>query len=389
MSESMKRRELEAGLYLAGNDPMAGRSSPIASKIGLSEETAKIGTFGTKGRLAGEPKRQRDSEDGIETIEIKGNGVGGLKVRLLGGAIASSGDEPSTAEYQAALQATYTSNSVTPQRGDLITLRVSGGTRLIARFWILEDDQAATNATVAFTYGDPPVTYYALNLSYSPIEQIIDAIQDYLAGPNGGQDPDGRDIEPATNAPFAIAVNGNYSTDANGFLVASNSVNISVNAGTAQFIDDQPAATVAEYGPAAFNFSATDGTRTLAAVLLARMPLTGAQGTIASISASIGVTDVTSGTYPPAVSDTDFVTFPGEATRRYLIGTIILKRNGNRRWVGITQTFSGDVKLAGSTGNSASVDGVNLAAGLREFTICINGKPYKTHLLTGPLTAVT
>jgi hypothetical protein len=45
---------------------------------------AQRGTFGTKGRLAGEPKRQRDSEDGVETIEIKrsaaGSSLSGIEV---------------------------------------------------------------------------------------------------------------------------------------------------------------------------------------------------------------------------------------------------------------------------------------------------------------------
>lgn len=106
MSESMDRREREAGLYLAGNDPMSGRRGgmsmpsmseresaaglnlrgnnttsgrkPVESKIGLAEETATRGTFGTQGRLAGEPKPQRDSEDGIETVEIRrSGGLGG------------------------------------------------------------------------------------------------------------------------------------------------------------------------------------------------------------------------------------------------------------------------------------------------------------------------
>ena len=86
--QTMSEREALAGLNLAGNDTMSGRAS-IQSKIGSAEETATRGSFGTQGkiaergrfgtqgRLAGEPLAQRDSEDGVETIEIRPETLGG------------------------------------------------------------------------------------------------------------------------------------------------------------------------------------------------------------------------------------------------------------------------------------------------------------------------
>lgn len=89
--DDFEKRERNAGMFLAGNDPMSGRAQ-IQSKIGAAEETATRGSFGTqgkiaergrfgtKGRLAGEPLAQRDSEDGIETIEIRPETLGGGSV---------------------------------------------------------------------------------------------------------------------------------------------------------------------------------------------------------------------------------------------------------------------------------------------------------------------
>jgi len=86
--DDFEKRERNAGMFLAGNDTMSGRAS-IQSKIGAAEETATRGSFGTQGkiaergkfgtqgRLAGEPLAQRDSEDGVETIEIKPETLGG------------------------------------------------------------------------------------------------------------------------------------------------------------------------------------------------------------------------------------------------------------------------------------------------------------------------
>ena len=94
--DDFEKRERNAGMFLAGNDTMSGRAS-IQSKIGAAEETATRGSFGTQGkiaergkfgtqgRLAGEPLAQRDSEDGVETIEIKpetlgGGGLAGIEI---------------------------------------------------------------------------------------------------------------------------------------------------------------------------------------------------------------------------------------------------------------------------------------------------------------------
>lgn len=81
MESSMDKREREAGLNLAGNDPMSGRRGGMktptmdereaAAGLNLRGNNTMWGWFETQGRLAGEPMGQRDSEDQTETVEIK------------------------------------------------------------------------------------------------------------------------------------------------------------------------------------------------------------------------------------------------------------------------------------------------------------------------------
>lgn len=314
------------------------------------------------------------------------DGEGG--VRVLEGSIASDGDEPSTAEYQSALQATYTANSVEPKRGDFISLKVSGGTRLVARFWILDDDNAATNATVAFTFGvgDPPVstTFYGLNVSYSPIEQIIDAIQDYIAGANGGQDPDGRDVEPSPAGPFAISVNGNYSTDEDGFLVPSNSATIGVLGGTFKANADVTA--IASGISSSKSFPGSDGITLYHVYLL--VTATMSDGTLSSVAAEISIRE-TSDENPP--SQSEWTGTGSTLTKGYTIGTVAFARRGNRRYARITQSMIGTItNTTGTSGGTASdTNGADTRPGPREIILCVNGKPYKTHIITTELVEVT
>lgn len=309
---------------------------------------------------------------------------GGLGVRVLEGSIAADGDEPSTAEYQSALEATYTTNEVAPKRGDLIALKVSGGTRLVARFWILDDDNAATNATVAFTFGTPSVTYYALNMSYASIEQIIDAIQDYLAGSNGGQDPDGRDVEPSPAGPFAISVNGNYSTDGDGFLVPSNSATIGVLGGT--FKANADVTDAAAGISTSKSFPGSDGITYYHVYLLVTATMSG--GTLASVTAAISIRE-TSNENPPASSE--WTGTGSTLTKGFTIGTVAFARRGNRRYARITQSIVGTItNTTGTSGGVASdSNGVDTRPGPREIILCVNGTPYKTHVITTELVEVT
>lgn len=79
MSEEMDRRERDAGLNLAGNDPMSGRRGGMdIPSMDERETDAGLNLAGndtTRSRLAGEPKPQRDSGDQVETVEIRRSGV--------------------------------------------------------------------------------------------------------------------------------------------------------------------------------------------------------------------------------------------------------------------------------------------------------------------------
>lgn len=324
--------------------------------------------------------------------KAQGGGGGGVALRQFTGGIASTGGtEPSTAEYITALQTIYTNEGVPPQFGDYITLRASGGSRLVARFWVLNDDQAATNATISFDHTENAVTttYYALNVTYVPIEQVIDAIQDYFAGADAGQEPDGRDIEPDGSAPFAISVNGLYDTDPDGFLIpAVGNPTLSVNAGTVDATDDINA-TASGISISTYPFPGGDGVTYVHFYLKVTITLDGPDGTPSGATATIeSRTTSTSGV--PSVSETSFPT-SNTAEKSYTIGVVALARSGDRRFAKITQTFAGDLKAYsnGTGSNTVDSNGVNLAAGLREITLCVNGFPYTCSILTGPLTEVT
>lgn len=361
---SFEERERAAGLHLAGNDPLSGRRDPSAP---------------------------RDSEDGIETVRVSPRNSG-FSMRQLTGGISSDDDEPTTSEYQTALQSTYTDAAKTPRFGDLISLRVSGGSRLVARFWILKDDQAATTATIAFTFDVDGETkmFYALNVTYTPLEQIIDAVQDYMSGPNGGQEPDGRDIEPEAGGSFAISVNGIYDTDEDGFLVApSGNPTITVNGGRITVAPGVSADIADLPDNSGFGFPSGDGVVWVRVYAEVDVTFKGTQGSRAMDSAS-GLIVLSTGVFEEGWrwnSGTD-------AKLVIRIGAVGLARRGNRRFAKIVQLREGDqngVATGSGAGGSSGTDanGASLADGPREVTLCINGKPYSAFILAFNLTEIT
>jgi hypothetical protein len=379
---TFEQREREAGLFLAGNDPMAGRRepAPIPPTV-INQRTGNL-----------------DSDFDDFLLPSREAGGGGFSVRQIAGGIASSGDaEPSTAAYQEALVAAYDAAGVEPSFGDLVTLRVSGGSRLIARFWILNDDQAATNATVSFNYdiGDPPVStaFYALNFAYAPLEQIIQAIQDYIGGPDGGQEPDGRDIEPESVGPFAISVNGMYDTSPEGFLIPGiGNPTIRVRGGKITPIKGLEENITSDFTTTDFGFLANDGWYAVNLFVQTDITHTGTQGNrqVDSVSAQIAAfnsTDADTNIGGRFISTTVYRHFTN-------IGTVALAKSGNRRFARITQTRVGDISgisFGSNAGGDGSTDanGVVLKDGLREVLLCIKGKPYSAFGLFFNLTEVT
>ncbi len=205
MSESMDRREREAGLYLAGNDTMRGRRGgmknpsmsereaaaglnlrgnnttsgrkPVESKIGLAEETAtrgtfgtqgrmaERGTFGTQGRLAGEPKRQRDSEDGIETVEIRrSGGLGGGLIHAFQLVIGTDGSgDPALFVRKGTVNGEVPTISGTPLDDDYEANELAKPSTGSRTYWLKItstggdlDDTASTKAAEIITTGTDP-----------------------------------------------------------------------------------------------------------------------------------------------------------------------------------------------------------------------------------------
>ena len=316
----------------------------------------------------------------------EGAGGGGLSIRQFIGAISSTGStEPTEAAYQAALIATYTAQTdVVPTAGDYITLLATGTTRLVARFWILDEDNADANATISFTFD--LIDYFALNVTYTPIEQLTAA----LANPGSGDQPNGADIEPDPTEDFAISVNDFYSTNASGFLVpATGNPTIAVNGGTFQATDDI-SATATGISTTSYGFPTGDAIKIITIYLEDTLTLNGPGKTISAASATI-TSRQGSASGVGAIGETSFPTAT-TAKKTFTIGVVGLAKRDKRRFARIAQFINGTVSAYsdGTGSNTPDSNGVNTSAGPREITLVIDGQYlYTTQILTGKLTEVT
>jgi len=313
-------------------------------------------------------------------------GGGGLSIRQFTGTISSTGStEPTEAAYQAALIATYTAQTdVVPTAGDYITLLATGTTRLVARFWILDEDNADANATISFTFD--LIDYFALNVTYTPIEQLTAA----LANPGSGDQPNGADIEPDPTEDFAISVNDFYSTNASGFLVpATGNPTIAVNGGTFQATDDI-SATATGISTTSYGFPTGDAIKIITIYLEVTLTLNGPGKTISAASATI-TSRQGSASGVGAIGETSFPTAT-TAKKTFTIGVVGLAKRDKRRFARIAQFINGTVSAYsdGTGSNTPDSNGVNTSAGPREITLVIDGQYlYTTQILTGKLTEVT
>ena len=91
---------------------------------------------------------------------------------------------------------------------------------------------------------------------------------------------------------------------------------------------------------------------------------------------------------------------PGGAsyTHRTHIGSVVVVKRGSRRFARINQKRSGNIIgiqnfNSTSTGTSTDSSGTDVSAktksGIREVILCLNGEPYSTFILTGPLFEIT
>lgn len=314
-----------------------------------------------------------------------GVGGGGLSIRQYTGTISSTGaSEPTEGAYQTALIAIYTAATAVPAAGDYITLLATGTTRLVARFWILAEDTADANATVSFIFDE--IGYVALNVTYTPIEQITAA----LANPGSGEQPTATDIEPDSAGSFAISVNNFYSTNASGFLVpATGNPTIAVNGGTFQATDDVSGSATG-ISTASFSFPAGDGIKIITIYLTVTLTLNGPGKTISAATAVLSARESSTA----GVGASGEYSFPTTTTAKktFTVGVVGLAKRGDRRFARIAQFINGTVLAYSDGTGSSTVDanGVNTAAGPREITLVIDGQYlYTTKIATGPLTEVT
>ena len=85
-------------------------------------------------------------------------------------------------------------------------------------------------------------------------------------------------------------------------------------------------------------------------------------------------------------------------THRTHIGSVVVVKRGSRRFARINQKRSGNITgiqnfNSTSTGTSTDSSGTDVSAktksGIREVILCLDGVPYSTFILTGPLLEIT
>jgi len=309
--------------------------------------------------------------------------------------VADEGGNATVTEFRNGIQAIYnslpSSYSGSARYGDILTLVNSSGGAFQGRFLVvLQNDYAPNEATIQFTANGK--TWYALNISSTSVAGITDAIDQFFTIASNDERANAFDLITALEdgaGGFSISVDGNYSTDTEGFITPNNSVNIAVRSGTVEYNDaislnasgasdsvsfgaDGTKKTVVVYLEYTVNFSSTEGTAT-----------SGGQAEIKfSENATVPSAD------PPMVFSSNNTV----GTKRMLIGTVELARNGDRRYVRISQVMQGTVQQqsgSSSGGSSTSDPNLDTDSGVRMLTICIDGKPYKTAFITGPIVEVT
>lgn len=390
---TMEDRERAAGLYLRGNDPLSGRF-PLG-------EIPKARTF----RDDVFEDRAQNSSFNFPTTE-SGPALGqDFIFRQLSGTVSISdeGGNATAAELQSGLQNLYSFYGDQARYGDIVTLVNSSGGAFAARFLVvLEDDGAPSEVTIAFTSG--ATTFYALNLAATSIAALTDAFDQY-AGifDQSGTVPRDDDIIPDTSggdqASFQISVPSPYTVDSEtgALQLGSGNPTISVNGGTYEV------------------FAGISGTFSANSTNSYSPPTTGVQFVGVYASFEINFTGSIGSRVPGSISETSIEFYGGTEnefveggsfnstgsvyTHKSLIGVVALLRRGNRSWAYINQKIQGDiVGIQGpfnsvSTGTGTDSDGNDVSgqtkSGMREVILCLNGKPYGTFILTGPLFEIT
>lgn len=196
-------------------------------------------------------------------------------------------------------------------------------------------------------------------------------------------EPNQDDISPS-DAPFVISVNGTTAESPQGGTLQSNSFNIRVQGGGLKFYKSLPK---------------TVETKTTRVTVGADSSRTWRIYTQWDVSRDLGETfwGLVSNfkiVVEPADDLTNFNVRYIKEGQKYVwywpIGTVTASRKPNRNYaIQITQIHIGDIIVGGDEGDTNDKNGNDTRSGLREFAICINGKPYTCDIEVYNITAVT
>lgn len=320
--------------------------------------------------------------------------------------VASTAGNATAAELQTGIQNAYANSTVNaaPMFGDIITLTNASGGALVGRFIvILEDDDAPGEATITFTSGGK--TRFALNLTSTTAAGLTDAFDQYVGTfDESAKEPNDADLdaeeEGKGSSPFQISISNTYETVlAGGVLqIGSATPTVTVKAGTLTPMTGLNA-TISSDGTHSMSAPADGDPKYVHIYAEFRINFTGGVGGRIANSVSNEQFVFEDSETQNFSEGGEFSATGSTYTHRTHIGSVGLVRRGNRRFARIVQKRSGNIigiqnfnstsagTAASASSNVSSDD--ETRAGLREVTICKNGIPFGTFILTGPLFEVT
>lgn len=255
-----------------------------------------------------------------------------------------------------------------------------------------EEEDLFPSATPLTGQGDP-VDLVMDNDGVDSWEPPQEEEQHPYGGRGGGasgpaEDTGGDDRAPV--GPFLITINGSTpSTDADGNPVYASSATIGVNAGSVIFNSSlsAPLSSASITG----DFPASDGYKYYKAfgkVLLQRSNSEAPLDTVVGGSSSIVIEDASTNTFKEGWSFGDGLS-AGNAYYMFKIGGIAFQRDGNSRWVHVSQIQVGDHTVGLMPNGAADANGTYLGDGWRTLKFCFNGKLYEGEVDVRNLREVT
>ena len=319
--------------------------------------------------------------------------------------VASTAGNAAAAELQTGIQSAYANSTVNaaPMFGDIITLTNASGGALVGRFIvILEDDDAPGEATITFTSGGK--TRFALNLTSTTAAGLTDAFDQYVGiFDESAKTPNDADIdteeEGKGSSPFQISISNTYgAVSAGGTLqIGSATPTVTVKAGTLTPMTGLDA-TISSDGTTTMTAPADGDPKYLHIYAKYTINFTGGVGGRVANSISGAQFEFFDSETSAFKEGGTFSATGSSYTHFTHIGSVAFVKRGNRRFARINQKRSGTINgiqnfNSTSTGTSTDSSGTDVSAktksGLREVILCLDGVPYSTFILTGPLLEIT